>query len=234
MNSNSLQLFHSLSLKFNLNEQEKLALNLCYEFTEMLNKELQNYNHGIVAPKGNNPRNNLLFRHCIKLIDEAAEKKLPAEEFKFFLNSQIQMFKLIGLEKAEGRIPVITPAIICGPKAWKRLFAWRQISKRRWYVANADGVHSDMNTKSKVIQGIRKTKVLLERKLGVLNASSMAQAEKSGALCKWHYQRMISDHYILLSPLVKNKNFEFIEKFKPGITDDIQEWFKIEFANEFI
>lgn len=231
MNSYNLQKFQNLSLKYKLNEKEKLALNLCYEFVEILNREILNYRHGIRPPNNTTPRKNELFRHAYKLVNET-EKKLNPEELIHFLGAQVNIFKRIGGVNCD--VPVITSAVISGEKAWKRWIAWKHICKEELYLQNYHLNALESNSNQNVIKGLRATKSLLERKLGGLEAKLVIQAEKSRAIYKWFALRVISPYYMLLSPLVKEKNLDGMQKFQAGITEEVKSWFRTEFAHEFI
>lgn len=228
-------------LDYNMNEQEAFAYKLCMIWEDIVNKQLKNYDKkGLLIPKTGDPRKSILFKYCYKLARETKGLIKP-EEYKFYIFSQIDNLKNF----SDGKVhSLITPACLCGEKAWMRWTIWKNKFEKKLQEHSSLGEKETTSIKVSITDieiELHRTKKYLNSILGDnYSLSKLHEYIKSKKIIRDYSFNKISSFYIVLSPIIKTYFEDIDEAFsfnsnliRNSINKQILNFFEKTFSNEF-
>lgn len=222
-----------------MNEQEIFAYKLCLIWEKIVFQELKNYDKkGLILPKNGDPRKSSLFKYCFKLARET-KGLIKKDEYKFYLYAQIVTLK----NYHDGKVhSMISPACICGEKAWLRWKIWKnKIDKKILEKSNKGETDDIKATVTDIEIELNRSKKFLNSVLGEnYNKNQIENAIKEKEIIKWISFNRISTYYLVLSPLIAKYYDNIDDSFsvdteiiKKSINPQIEKYFKQIFSCEF-
>jgi hypothetical protein len=227
-------------LEYGMTEMEakayKLSLIYCEKVTQFFPKEIT------YQTKKGDPRKGYVFKHCHKLLREHGEE-INDKELKLYIHAQLDILRHITQGQQH---PHIGPEILSGPKAWNRWKLWKsKYEKASKFVTTplAEQI-VDINKEREVIELLKKTKQYFAVMFDRVDAEDINAALQTEDFFLWVRWGKVCHYYLILSPLVQewiNKSkinltdkvsFD-INRYLPGITTGVKEYFNKEFSHEF-
>jgi hypothetical protein len=224
---------------YKMNEQEAFAYKLCMIFQQIVLKELKDYNKkGLVIPNGTDPRKSILFKYCYKLSRET-KGLIKNEDYKLYIYSQISTLR----NYSNGDVhSLITPACLCGEKAWMRWKIWKNKFDKQFKKSlnenNSDNIK--MSQTDLEIELLR-TKKFFNSVFGDnYKKTNIENSIKDKDIVKWVSFNKVTPYYLVLSPIIP-RYFENIddsfsvdsEILLKSVNDSIKNFFKTHFTVEF-
>jgi hypothetical protein len=223
-------------IEYKMNNQEAKAYRLALIYQELAREYFPKERCGKIPKKGD-PRKCNLFRHCYKLLEER-QGQLLDDQYRLYIRAQFDILKNIKNEKQHADV---SPNCIVGPKSWRRWQVW--LRKFRSYTAVQASVVANA-PEAKVVEKLKRTKKFLETTFKRLpNYDDIEDAFRNRAMIRWITLGKVCGYYVLMSPLIEKymegNSFEDVFEFdlsiyKPHLTDGLYEFFKKEFAHEFL
>lgn len=172
-----------------MTDQEKLAQAVGLVWMEHTAKAFPDLKLARFPAKGD-IRKSLLFKHCIKFVRETP---LPADDYRYYVQAQLAV---LGKIETNGLRPLITPACLHGPQAWKRWKLWEsKFRKAEKAAASAAPTAADHRLRT----DLSRTRTFLLRKLGEpWVAGRYAGRERD--VERWVALGKVSSWYAVLSP----------------------------------
>jgi len=224
-----------LILQYEMTQMEAKAYKLALMWVKLTSKEFPGYQTSKL-PKNGDPRKGLLFKYCYKLATET-NGLIENNEYRLYIMAQLQVLKSI----TDGEVhALIDPNCLCGPKAWNRWRLWKNKYDKR--ISEAKTVEISA-TSTKVKAELTRTKQFLFSKFaGDYTEDQIKRTIQDRVMVKWITLGRVCPYYVLLSPFLlkalNGKNLDEVFVFdlniyKPSISQDIKDFFKLEFALEF-
>lgn len=218
-----------------MNELEAKAYKIALLWCELSQKILPDYKH-VRLKKSGDPRKCHLFRYCYKLARET-KGIIPDREYKLYITAQLHILKSIN----DGQIhALIDPVALTGPRAWKRWQVWkRRYDKQTQAPESADGLKV---AESKIFRELDRTKEFLEKQFnGTPSLEDIKRCLREYTMIRWLTMGKVTPYYALLSPLIQKALDRGIEDvflfdlsiYKVSITENVENYFKERFTNEF-
>jgi hypothetical protein len=178
------------------------------------------------------PRENILFKYCYKLVNETSGK-LNATDYEIYLRAQIAVIK--NVHDVLAKDIMISERCLVGEKAWKRYVFYKHQYDLKLQLKSAKEVGVSLHDYSFVINELKRSKKVLTAKLGDLNKESIEKAVNGRAIFRWHAVGLISGYYLALSEIAKKSQFyPDLSLYRDGLTPEVKEFFKQEFGYEII
>lgn len=226
-------------ITYKMNEQEAFAYKLCMMWEKIVNQELKDYNkRGLLIPGDSDPRKSILFKYCYKLARET-KGLIKDSDYKYYIYSQISTLKNF----SDGKIhSLITPACLCGEKAWMRWKIWKNKFDKQMLKKSNDGDITDIKMSVTDLEiELHRTKKFFNSVFGMnYNISKIENSIKEKDIVKWIAFNKVTPYYLVLSPLIKKYFTNIDDSFSvdceillKSINDQIKNFFKINFSNEF-
>jgi len=227
-------------LHYSMNEDEAKSYKISLLWMELAHHEFPDYEHTKLRKKGD-PRKSILFKYCYKLVQET-RGIIADHEYRLYILAQLQILKYLAVTKEHA---LIDPIILIGDKAWKRWQVWRsKYAKRKRETVTLVEPVTVTAPNTTVVKDLRHTKDHFIKKFGGCpNFSQVEQALKDHTMVRWVTMDRVSPYYILLSPWVARcmDGRTFVEVFmfdlvvyENSITQPVREFFKQEFAYEYV
>lgn len=216
-------------LKYKMTRTESRAFRLALLWETLCKQEYPNYRHTGLRKTGD-PRKSNLFKYCYKLLRET-KGILKDAEYRRYILAQLQVVKTW----SEGTA-LIDPCLLTGEKAWRRWKLWRYHYNRRRQMETIEQADPTAGF-AKVIGDLRATRTFL---FGVYKGVPEYEQVDIDDLQKWAALGRLSPYYVLLSPWVARKIgdrtldevFINLDLHRSSITDEVRDFFKIEYNHE--
>jgi len=226
-------------LKYEMTQMEAKALKLALMWEKLTEKEFPDERQIVKLKKTGDPRKSLLFKYTYKLARET-NGLIADSEYRLYIMAQLHVLKSI----TDGQVhALIDPQALCGPKAWNRWRMWKNKYDKRANEAKTERDLEVTATKTKVVAELTRTKqFLFEKFSGQPSIDQIKRTLQDRVMVKWITLGKVCPYYVLLSPvLIKALDGKKLDEFfvfdltiyKPSITQEVREFFKLEFAHEF-
>ena len=216
-------------LKYKMSKIEAKAFKVSLLWEAITQKEYPDYKH-VELRKNGDPRKSLLFKYCFKLVQET-KGLLEDKEYKDYITAQLHVYKALAEQTAR-----IDPIILVGKKAWKRWRFWKYRYDRQKMILETPSLIIKA-CPTNIIKELEQTRKFLFKKFNGPPEQAEFQTAKNDLLVALA-SGQISPYYAILSPFMTRLTVEKwplnLEVYRPSITHDIKEIFKIEFNYEFI
>jgi hypothetical protein len=182
--------------------------------------------------KRGDPRKSHLFRCCWKMWRET-KGLLQPDEYPLYIHAQ-----LFCMKHFKG---YVDPTCLAGDKAWIRWKVWKRKYDRKIAEKQNTTLPIDIHNFPLIAKELLLTKKFLyERCDGDPCKEKIESFLSDGFLQMWIISGKISRYYLALSPYIK-PHLERLERecsfdvllVKERLTEDIERYFKEEFANEY-
>jgi len=176
------------------------AFKLALIWQELVRREFPNEWARNKLRKTGDPRKSVLFRHCLKLVQETKGLIKP-EEYKLYILAQLRNMKKLKVGDIHA---LVEPTILTGPAAWKRWKIWKyDYDKRmRQNIPAASEMNLSMSP-ALIKQNIENTNKFLDKE-GVYTKGLFQLMLDNGKLKEWFKMDKISPYYLILSSMIKD------------------------------
>jgi hypothetical protein len=185
-----------------------------------------------LLPKKGNPCKSNTFRHCWKLRRELRGLIKTHEEMKLYITGNLTILK-----KWDSYVGI---NVLCGEKAYKRWKLYERWHREKENQMNTTPELVDINERKMAGYIDCTKKFIFEKCEGEPTKEKLDKFMEDRILSLWIEGDRICKHYLVLSPYMKDHLEELSDicNFDPKfylhkITDNVQAYFKEEFAHEF-
>lgn len=210
-------------IKFSMSPQESKAFKVALLWERLYQKEFPDFTPIRLRKRGD-PRKSLLFRYCYKMVQET-EGILKEKDYKNFIVAQFSIFKCLPNSQAR-----IDPAILTGPRAWKRWKYWEYLCEKTKLIPEDVIIKACPTT---VITELKRTRRFLFDKFGGVPTKSLYLSNRSKVI-NWVNNDRISKYYAAMSPFFREIGEDIdLGVYIQSVTPELEKFFRSEFNYEF-